>query len=679
MGNLKMTRHVCPRNCYGACSFIAYTNNGILEKLEGDPSNTYTQGKFCAKGYNFINYVYHPDRIKYPLIQTKRGSGDWKRISWEYALEIISTKILELNKRYQSNLSICLNKYSGNLGILHRSVENFFDSLGNTTRVIGSPCWSAGFDAQYYDFGNYETSDPSDMENAKLIILWGVNPAWTAVHALPYIFNAQDNGAKVVVIDPIFTVSAKKADYYIQIKPGSDGALALAIAKVLIENNQYDHAFISNNTLGWEKFKSYVLSLSLKELSNDTGIHIDTIYQLANMIGNIHPMFTWVGFGLQRHSNGGQNIRAINALHALTGNIGIPGGGVNFGHEMTQKFTSCNRSHDNQNRLIEVNRFSDSLSILTDPPINFLWISCRNILNQDPQTQNLKNALENIEFIVTVDQFLTPTALQSDIVLPTTNFFEEEDIIAGYWHHFIGYNQKAIEPYYESKSDLEISKLLSKALNQKSPGFCKFPEERSISHFIEREFNEEIYELLGIKHWSELKNGVKKAKLSKTSWSDFNFKTPSGKFEFLSERAFKNGYPSIAEYRKSMTPSEKYPYWLLTTHSQYRLNSQFSNSSYLVNVEKEPIFYLHPLTAKVHGIANRNKIKVFNDLGEIEAIAEFTDDLPKDIILLYQGWYEETKIIINRIIPGYSTDMGEISTGAKSIAFYDTFVNLTKL
>ena len=673
----QITKHVCPRNCYDTCTMLAYTLNGKLKKVEGDPSNSFSQGKICAKAFSYIDKIYHKERLKYPLLQTKRGAGEWKRITWEQAMDMIATKILHLHDRYNTNLSLCLNKHSGNMGILHQSSENFFKSLGPTTRTTGTLCWSAGYDAQYYDFGNVEASDPADIENSKLIILWGANPAWTSVHSLSYLYKAQDNGAIIIVIDPIYTATAKIADYYIQIKPGNDGALALAIAKIIIENKSYDNDFIQQHTEGWTAFHDYVSSLNITELTTDSGVSIDTITFLAEMINTIHPMYIWIGFGLQRHINGGYNMRAIHALAAMTGNIGYRGSGVNYFHKTTWKFNSLLDDPDmRSNRVIDINKFSEGLEALSDPPVKLLWVACRNILNQDAQTNKLEEALQNLELIVTVDQFLTPTAQQSDIVLPTTSFFEEEDVVAGYWHHLVGINQKAIEPYFECKSDLEIAKLLSKTLNEKAPGFCSFPVEGSSSEFIEKEFNQEVYDLLGIQHWSELKEGPKKANVPQTAWEGHVFKTPSTKFEFYSVRAEKNGHHAIAQYQKGLTPPESYPYWLLTTHSQHGLNSQFGNYNRNRNIFRDPVIFLSPTTAKAHGIIPGSLIKVFNELDEIEIMANISNSLPNDILLFHQGWYPESNIIINRLVPGYSTDMGETTTGAKGIAFYDTFVNI---
>ena len=219
----RTTRHVCPRNCYDSCGIVAQVRNGKMIGIAGDPTHGYTKGKLCAKGYCYIRRIYSKDRLRYPLRQLGRGTGKWQELSWDEALDIICGKILSIKDRYGSTLPICLNKYSGNFGLLNFAIEGLFNSIGPTTQVLGSPCWSAGLDAQHFDFGNNLSSDPENISKSKLIILWGVNPVWTAVHSLPYVFEAQKNGAKVIVIDPVLSETAKKADWYIQVKPGQDG------------------------------------------------------------------------------------------------------------------------------------------------------------------------------------------------------------------------------------------------------------------------------------------------------------------------------------------------------------------------------------------------------------------------------------------------------------------------
>lgn len=677
----KLTRHVCPRNCYSSCGLLGITSHGKLQKIAGDPAHGYTKGKLCPKGFNYLNLVYHPERLKYPMKRQSYRSKKWIRISWDEAIDMIAHKILELNNRYGSNQSLALNKYSGNFGVLHSAVEGFFNSLGKTSRAIGSPCWSAGLDAHYYDFGNYQTSDLADMEHAKLVILWGVNAAWTSIHSLQYINRAKENGAIIMTIDPIFTETAKKSHYFIQVNPGSDGALALAVAKVIIQNGWEDREFINEHTKGWKQFKQYVQNTNLEYLSQECGQSIEAIEKLAKLFTMHSPVFIWTGFGLQRHANGGQNIRAINALAALTGNIGKRGSGSHFAQQTTNKFSYHILNYfppgitkENNIRPIDINHFASEALSLTDPPIKFLWVSCRNLLSQTAERNELIKVLQSLEFIVTVDLFFTRTADYANLVLPTTTFFEEWDIVSSYWHHWIGINQPAIPPYYESKSELEIAQLLSKRLNELQTGSCFFPTEGSATDFIEKEFNEELYDLLQISHWKELLESPKKANISQTAWEKLNFTTPSYKFEFFSERAKENNLPPIASYVKIDRPYKAdFPYWLLTTHSQYSLNSQFQNIYSLKKLYPEPIAYIHPTLAAEKKLQHGSMAKLYNQYGETILKINLSTDVPKHTIL-----YLHDNLSVNSLIPATSTDMGKVCTGSDGLAFYDVFVNICR-
>ena len=220
-GNYQVTRHICPRNCYDACPILAYTCGGKIEYITGETVDG-APVRLCSKREDILATVYHPRRILYPQKQHGRGSGNWQRISWEEAIDTIARKMLSLKERYNSTLPLCLNKYSGNFGLLHFAVEGMFNGLGATTQTIGSPCFSSGIDAQNLDFGANITCDIRQLRESRLIILWGANPAWTSIHTMPVIYAAQERGAKVVVIDPVYTETARKADYYFELRPGSD-------------------------------------------------------------------------------------------------------------------------------------------------------------------------------------------------------------------------------------------------------------------------------------------------------------------------------------------------------------------------------------------------------------------------------------------------------------------------
>ncbi|WP_019241141.1 MULTISPECIES: molybdopterin-dependent oxidoreductase [Bacillus] len=679
--NYKVTRHICPRNCYSSCAMLGYTKNGTLMKISGDQKHGYTKGKLCPKGYNYLSHVYHPERLKFPMKQIKRGSGEWIRISWDEAIEIICQKMIELYDRYHSNLSLALNKYSGNFGVLHNSVEGFFNSLGQTTRAVGSPCWSSGLDASIYDFGNYKNSDPSQLALADTIILWGSNPVWTSMHSVPYLYEAKQRGATIITIDPVYTATAKKSDIYVQINPGTDGALALALAKVIYDENNHDESFLNQNTKGFHAFIDYVNSLDLELLLQECGLSKDALQVIAAHISKAKKTITWIGFGFQRNINGGQNIRTINALMAMTGNVGKPGTGVLYAQMGSWKFSNKIMNYYNQGysesdcvRSISMNDFAQSLKFTKNPPIKFLWISCRNLLAQNPDQKLLKKQLQELELIVTVDQFLTPSAELSDIVLPTTTNFEEWDIVPSYWHHWIGINEPAISPFYESKSDLDISCLLSKRLNELRPGFSSFPYDKSTEDFITEQFTDDIYKRLGISSWKELLQGPRLLDFPKIAWDKWQFETPSGKFEFYSEKALNNGKPPIAMYPLSHEKVKKDQFLLLSNHGQFNLNSQFKNLNFLQEKSKEPIVYIHPISAEKKGIRNDSRVVIYNRNGELKLKCLFSQEIHPSILLV-----QADHLLVNELISYTPTDMGEMSSCFEGMAFNSTYVKIASL
>lgn len=670
--HLNITHHACPRNCYGSCGIIAYSDAERLVKIEGDPKHSITDGKLCPKAYLYVKQVYDASRLKYPMRQRKRGSGEWERVSWEEAYDVITSAILRQYDRYASNLSLCLTKYSGNFGVVHNCVEQFFNGLGPTTRVTGSPCWSAGLDGHLYDFGDYTTADPATMRHANVILLWGVNPVWTAPHMLKYIAEAREKGGMVIVIDPILTKTAEMADVYIQIPPGEDGAFATLIAKRLVEREQYDHAYVDQHTYGFDAYREYLCRLNEEELAGACDLPDDVVDELVYLLAEKGPVFIWQGFGLQRHTNGGQNIRAINAIAALSGNLGKRGAGTHFAHQATWAFTS-HRQQTTHNREIPVARFAESVRSFSDPPLDFLWVASRNFMAQDADTQTIAEAMDQFSTIVVVDTKLSETAKHADLVLPTTTFFEEEDVVASYWHHLVSFNERAIPPYFESKSDFTIAKELSKELNKKRPGFSQFDEHLSIERYIDQEFNEEIYRLLNINHWSELIGHPKEADVSEVSWEASKFTTPSGQYEFYSNRAERDGFPALPVYKAPLKPSEEYPFWLLTPHTLYSLNSQAFSDTY-TNYERLTLCVpTHAMRER--GLTDQDTVQLYNQQANLACQVVEDPSLPEDVVVIFHGSDSRQRALINRLIPGLETDMGERGSGARGIAFNDVFVN----
>ena len=659
-GNYQVTRHICPRNCYDACPMLAYTRGGKIEYITGDTSDG-ASARLCSKRENILSTVYHPRRILYPQKQHGRGSGNWQQISWEEAIDTIAQKILSLKARYNSMLPLCLNKYSGNFGLLHFAVEGMFNGLGATTQTIGTPCFSSGLDAQRLDFGDNITCDIRQLRESRLIILWGVNPAWTSIHTMPMIYAAKERGAKIVVIDPVYTETARKADYYFELRPGGDTALAVLLLQKLAQNNRL--SYNSHQVTGADELLAAVKKSPADRLLNAAGMSAKAVTFLADLLAQNHPAHIWCGYGLQRHVQSGLTIRLIDALAMLTGNIGVPGGGVNFadtGLVDTLPFKFMLERPDT--RFVDINNFAHSLKTLHNPPIKFLWIAGRNLLRQDAGLTELHKLWSQLECVVVADKFMTHSAQMADIFLPVTTEFESLDIIGSYFIHRLGINEPAIPPRGEAKSDIDIARLLTNRLNELAPGTSTFPAHLSDEELITAEFTPEICEMLHIKKWQDLYQGPARFRPPAPQWQDGKFTTADGKFHCC----------QLPDKFCQLLPNKKYPFHLLTPHAQQHINSQ--SHPLLPNLPEYPQVSIHPSAGQKLHLQDNHPAILWNDEGSVTVTVNFREDLAPDIIMSIQG----ASIYggLNKLYKGLSTDLGTLATGALGTAFYDVFVNI---
>ncbi|WP_417639072.1 molybdopterin-dependent oxidoreductase [Citrobacter freundii] len=698
----KIYRNACPRNCYDTCSLKTWVKDDVITFVEGAPESTFTHGTPCVKGLSYPRRVYSPDRIKYPMVQDVRGSGNWRRISWDEAMQRIATKMLEIKKKDGSMLGLAMTKYSGKFGVLNYAVEGMMSSLGYTTRFAGTPCWPAGIDAQNYDMGDMWCNDPEDFVKAKYIIIWGANPAWCSMHTMKYIYQAREKGAKVVVIDPLLTQTAAKADLYLRVRPGSDGALALGMARHLVDKGLVDQDFVNNYSHGYPEFEAYLRnSVTVEWASEICGLSADVIRQLAEEFTAVNPATVWIGYGMQRHVNGGANVRAIDAFVAMTGNIGIEGGGARYGHlhtwgfnynamlqkppvgsismpgaaGTTSEFGSAGEVAQYSDRSLNINQTAKGILEANEPPVRMLWVACKNPFAQDFDRSKMEKAFEKLEMVVCADQFFNETVQHADIVLPVTTAFEEWNVDASYWHYWLSINQPAIKPMYEAKCDLEIAVLLSRTINKLEPGSCTFPQEFNHKRWLDQEFNDGMAKMFGISSWDDLLDGPKKAILpSSAAWYDRKFKTPSGKFEFRSELCEKNGHTALPEYKPEAKST--LPFHLFTPHVQFGIHSQFINLDWMQVFYPEPFVYMHPISAEKRGIAENDLVKVFNTVGEVELRAKVTANVPEDFLVMYEAWIPKRKYNVQNVVADTPADMGLMKTGAPGAAIHSQFADI---
>lgn len=703
--SFQVFQNACPRNCYDTCAITSYVQDGVLKFVEGSQKSTFTKGSLCVKGYEYPRRAYSPDRIKYPMLQDGRGSANWKRISWDEAMDRISDKILDIKRRDGSLLGLGLTKYSGNFGITNYSVEGMMSSLGYTTRFVGTPCWPAGIDAQNYDMGDMWCNDPEDIVKSRYIILMGANPAWCSMHSVKFLLEAKRRGAKLVVVDPIFTQTAAKADVYWRTKPGTDGALALGMCKHLLDKNLVNQDFVQNYAHGYDEFEKYLRDNITVEWAAETcGIPADQIRQVTEEFAASSPATVWIGYGLQRHTNGGAIVRSVDAFVAMSGNIGLEGGGARYGqlqtwgfsyYGMVQKSPAGSRgfrgaggpkgefdfqlegSGEYGDRPVNINKTAQEILDTRDPELKMLWVSCKNPFAQDFERNKMERAFKKLEMVVTVDQFFNETVKHSDIVLPVTTLFEEWTVDVSYWHYWLALNEQAIQPMHEAKSDIEIACALSRAMNAKEPGSCTFPQEADVKEWTIKEFNKGIYDYFGIESWEELRKGPVKAKLkSSAAWPDRKFKTPSGKYEFKSELCEKNGFNALPVYVEPRKPTA--PFRLYTTHIQYGLHSQFINLDWMKPFYPEPSVFIHPAVAREKGIAEGDLVRVFNSIGEVKVPARLSNNVSRDMVVMYEAWFPDIDFNVQNVVDDCRSDMGAMKTGAPGAAILDQFVDIQK-
>lgn len=654
-------------------------NNKIVE-LEGDENHPFSKGKLCAKAYTFINRINDPKRILYPMRQKNRGSGNWERISWQGAIDSIALKIIELKEQYNSTLPIFFDTQSGNMGLLQRSLLKLFESLGPLTKMGNVLCASTGADAHYFTFGNVINSNPEDMVNFTYIIIWGGNPAWTCTHQLPIIDKARQRGAKLIVIDPVPSATSVNADLYINIRPGTDGALALGIAKYIFENKLEDRDYLKEFVFGWEDFKEYLeQNISYEWISETTGVAFEVLVELAEGYTRSKPGVIWQGLGAQRYINGGQNYRIINALAAITGNIGVTGSGVYY-IDMTniRKLNSLlvNKELNYMHRSLQLSQLANEL----ESPIKMAFFTSSNPFAQYPASSKVLDFINKLDLVVTVDHFLSATAKYSDIFLPSAMFLEKNDVNASYWHQYYGYNQKAIDPPGQCKSEFEIAKLIAKDLNKKVLGTTDFPCELREEEFLAETIAPLMLELKDIRNFSEFKNGgyFSLETNEAVAWKTKAFTTPSRMIELFSTNAQKTGLPALPEYVSARDTERAYPYRVICNHSNLSINSQKFNIDVLKKNREHPIILVSESLAKRHRIASGEKIRVYNKNGEFVFIAEIEKSIAHDLLVFFHGNHTNG-FTINQLTDGLETDMGQNIRSFKGIAFQDTFVNISKI
>jgi anaerobic selenocysteine-containing dehydrogenase len=626
----------CTCDCPDTCSIIAKVSDDRVTAIGGNPEFEVTKGFLCRKSHTFLRRLFSPDRVLYPL---RRDGAGWKRVTWAEAADLVATR-MEAALRQHGPLSLFYFQEAGSIAALKLVNQRFFNLLGGGTFSSGSLCGGAGIAAQTTDFGVRTSHDPFDLANSRTIIIWGRNPAWTNVHMLPILRQARQGGAMVVLIDPVKTATAKLVDVHLAPRPGTDAFLALGLAKAVLERQGFSDEAVRAYTSGFDGFLALADRFELPAICDVTGISIKQVRDLAWIYSHVLPAAIVGGWGVQRRRNGANIYRMIDALAALSGNIGLRGGGVSHGMDETRWFSKapCLRDAAEARREIPKAQTGRGLLAADNPPVKVAVVSGGNPLNQCPNTELVRKAFESVDFKVVIDMFMTDTAQAADLVLPATHFLQEEDVVGSYWHNYVMPVNVAQARLGEEKTDLEIFALLAQRLGIGS----RFPCDPA--YFLDQL-------VAPLRAQGVYPGRIKAGPVRPPSAVDVPFKgkkfaTRSGKFEFVTSIA-PVGRPEAAEY----------PYSLVSPHPGDSIHSQLGELKARI-----PEAHLSHHAAGVIGAADGDEVLVETPQGSLVCIARIADAVGPHVVRIYEGSWASLGGSVNRLTSDDLSDQGLCAT-----------------
>ncbi len=684
---------ICHNNCTGECVLKVHVLNGQITRIEPDTSKGLLYIP-CARGLSHRQWAYSFERLKYPMKRVgERGEGKFERISWDEALDEITTRFKGVRDAFGPE-SLLLISGGGDHGRLHNTklMHELFSLAGGYTTLWGVPSCEGAIFAALATYGTTETGNSrEDLLNSRLIVMWGLDAVTTA-HGNGtrwYFARAKEKGIKIIAIDPKYTASAATfADQWIPIRPGTDTAMAIAMAYTMIGEGLHNREYLKKYTTGFERFEDYVtgredgIPKTPQWAEGITGVQAEVIANLAREYATLKPAALMPGLSAGRTAYGEQFHRALILLAAMTGNVGVSGGNSGTGAFGDIYKYSLNRMVSVDNPLEKMasmrkNAFPGSgpfgrstrlhNSEVWDAILKgksggfpadykFIYILNWNFLNQTPNVNKGIKALKTVDFIAVQEQFLTATARFADILLPVAYFLERNDITTGNAMPFYGYTGKVVEPYYEAKSHLEIVKALAERLD--------------ISAFSDKTEEELLEWMVGGSKDNIVYNTIKKDVLHEVQSPDPSiafkeqiddlqnnpFPTPSGKIEIYSqlladmEDPFIPPVPKYIETWESPNDhmAKKYPLQIITSHPKFRVHSQFYTVDYLKELEPHVVM-MNTLDARDRDIENGQKVKVFNDRGEMIITAKVTERIMPGVVDIVEGaWYTPDKNGIDR-------------------------------
>ncbi len=664
----------CPHDCPDACGVLITVEDGRAVKVQGDPAHPFTRGFLCAKVAKYLDRVYSPERVLYPMrrvgakgmqnsnaaTHSAGAKSAFERITWDEALDEIASRFRQISREFGSE-AILPYSYGGTLGALNGGSmdRRFFHRLG-ASQLERTICSSAGEEGLKSVLGIKLGTEPEQFRHSKYIIAWGANIHGNNVHLWPFVEEARRQGARLVVIDPYRTRTARCADWHLPINLGTDAALALGMMHVIINQGLYDADYVARYTVGFEQLRARVQEYPPQRVAQWTGLAAEDILKLAREYATTRPAAIRLNYGVQRSERGGMSVRAVCMLPCLTGSWKEIGGGLQLStsgayqlnKEVLQRPDLMRKSDlGHLARTVNMVELGKALTELNEPPVKALFVYNSNPAAVAPNhNQVVRGLLRPDLFTVVHEQFFTDTTDYADIVLPATTFFEHKDLQTAYGHYYLQVSHQAIEPLGECRSNVETFRALAERMGFEDECF-----RQSADQMIDAALQSPNPWLQGIdRHRLEREshvrlkfgNGQQQAGLRRDDarvgtglglvqastqampeqnpflpFAEGNFGTPSGKAEFYSEQLANLGLDPVANFvppqeSRHSERARQFPLELLARKSDNFLNSSFANLPVLQKMENPGVLELSAADAKARGIQDGAQVRVFNDRGE---------------------------------------------------------------
>src|SRR5947209_3913338 len=493
----KVVHAACPHDCPDACGVLITVEDGWATRIQGDPAHPVTRGFLCAKVTKYLDRVYSPDRVLYPMRRiAKKGPGPatqvacdsraWQRITWDEALDEIARRFRRIADEFGPE-AILPYSYGGTLGVLNGGSmdRSFFHRLG-ASQLDRTICSAAGEAGLKSVLGGKLGTEPEQFAKSRYIIAWGANIHGNNVHLWPFIEEARQNGAKFVVIDPYKTRTAACADWHLPINMGTDAALALGMMRVIIGEGLHDADYLEKYTVGFDQLRETVKDYRPDRVSQWTGIAAADIVTLAREYATTRPAAIRLNYGIQRSEVGGMSTRAVAMLPCVTGSWKEVGGGLqmsvsgawNLNKEGLQNSDLMNKALGRPARVVNMVELGRALNTLADPPVKAMFVYNSNPAAVCPNhNEVIRGLLREDLFTVVHEQFFTDTADYADILLPATTFFEHKDLQTAYGHYYIQMSDQAIDPLGECRANVDVFRGLAERMGFTEPCFQQSVDE----------------------------------------------------------------------------------------------------------------------------------------------------------------------------------------------------------